>query len=65
MTREQVKDSINNRFPELQRENVVRWSVIMNLIDQIETPQIKLVVSNFVVAESKINQTPCLRSDKK
>lgn len=56
MTREQVKDSINNRFPELQRENIVRWSVIMNLIDQIETPQIKLVVSNYVVAESKINE---------
>ena len=56
MTREQVKDSINNRFPELQRENVVRWSVIMNLIDQIETPQIKLVISNYLVAESKINE---------
>ena len=56
MTREQVKDSINNHFPELQRENIVRWSVIMNLIDQIETPQIKLVVSNYLVAESKINE---------
>lgn len=56
MTREQVKDSINNRFPELQRENIVRWSVIMNLIDQIEVPQIRLVVSNYVVAESKINE---------
>ena len=56
MTAKQAQDDFNRKFPNIQRENLALWLVVMNLLEQVESGEPK-----FQIVESKINQTAAQR----